>query len=242
MARRGGGASSVVPIRPAATVLLLRDGTQGLEVLLLRRTTDAVFSPGAHVFPGGAVDDADGAPAVAKWCGGFSDVAASAALGVEHGGLAYYVAAIRECFEEAGVLLARHAADGTPVRLHDEAIASRFREHRRGVHGGTLAMADLCAAEALALSVDALLPFGHWITPPGGPRRYDTRFFITTAPGDQEPAHDEQETTAHGWHRPIDILAAHRRGEVDLILPTQRTLELIADGRDVDGVLGEVVV
>ncbi|MEY2571439.1 MAG: hypothetical protein QOE63_1789 [Acidimicrobiaceae bacterium] len=235
------GADGVVPIRPAATVLLLRDGERGLEVLLLRRTTEAVFSPGAHVFPGGAVDDADRAPDAAAVCGGFTDAAASAALGIEDGGLAYYVAAVRECFEEAGVLLARGAIDGARVRFDGPAVVARFDEHRRRVHAGTLTLADVCGREAIDLSVDELLPFGHWITPAGGPRRYDTRFFITTAPPAQEPSHDEHETTAHGWHRPADVLDAHRRGEVDLILPTQRTLELIADGRDVNRVLAEVL-
>ena len=239
MARRAtAGASAAVPIRPAATVLLLRDGERGLEVLLLRRTSAAVFSPGAHVFPGGALDDADAAAAAV--CGQFTDAHASAALAIASGGLAYYVAAVRECFEEAGVLLARGAADRVPLRLDDPVVCARYSSHRRAVHGGTLSLADLCDREQLELTVDELRPFGHWITPPGGPRRYDTRFFITTAPPAQEPSHDEHETTEHGWHRPADVLAAHRRGELDLILPTQRTLELIADGRDVDRVLAEI--
>ena len=234
-----GTAELAVPVRPAATVLLLRDGSRGVEVLLLRRTIRAVFSPGAHVFPGGAVDEADGDPAVERWCGGFTDADASAALGVERGGLAYYVAAVRECFEEAGVLLARAGASDGWLELSGP-TAERFARLRRQVHDGELPLAELCATAAVELAVDRLVPFGHWITPPGSPRRFDTRFFVTPAPPGQVPSHDRRETTAHGWHRPADVLSAHERGELDLILPTQRTLELIADARDVGGVLAGV--
>jgi 8-oxo-dGTP pyrophosphatase MutT (NUDIX family) len=225
-----------VPIRPAATVLLLRDCDRGIEVLLLRRTTRAVFSPGAHVFPGGALDDADSGEAIAQCCGSFGDGEASSALALPRGGLAFYVAAVRECFEEAGVLLARDRDTGGRFTMaHDEFVAARRRVHR-----DASAFAELCARERLELAVDQLLPFGHWVTPPGGPRRFDTRFFITRAPLDQEAMHDEHETTESGWFRPADVLAAHARGEVELILPTKRTLEAIADGADVDKVLTAV--
>ncbi len=225
-----------MPIRPAATVLLLRDCDRGIEVLLLRRTTRAVFSPGAHVFPGGALDEADASDSIAHCCGAFGDAEASAALGLTRGGLAYYVAAVRECFEEAGVLLARDRETGAGFAMaHDEFVAARRRVHR-DAH----AFAELCERQHLELAVDQLLPFGHWVTPPGGPRRFDTRFFVTRAPLDQEAMHDEHETTESGWHRPADVLAAHARGEVELILPTQRTLEAIADGVDVDKILTAV--
>ena len=227
---------SDVVVRPAATVLLLRDGDAGVEVLLLKRTASAVFSPSAHVFPGGAVDAADRSDRIASCCGAFDDHAASAALGLSDGGLAYYVAAVRECFEEAGVLLARdRRTRGAFAMPHDRFVGERGRVHRDAT-----ALADLCEREGLELAVDELLPFGHWITPKGGPRRFDTRFFITRAPVDQEAMHDEHETTESGWHRPGDVLAAHRRGQLELILPTQRTLEAIAEGVDVAKVLEAV--
>jgi 8-oxo-dGTP pyrophosphatase MutT (NUDIX family) len=205
-----------VPIRPASTVLVVRDAAHGPEVLMLRRTTAAVFSPGAHVFPGGAVDEGDDDAATVAVCAPLADPDAA-------GGLGHHVAAIRECFEEAGILLARHD-DGTPLRLDDAADARRFEQHRRAVHAGERRLADVCAVEGLVLAVDELEPFGHWITPPGGPRRFDTRFFLTRAPEHQTAVHDDHETTEHGWYRPLDMLAAFERSEVDLILPTERSL------------------
>jgi 8-oxo-dGTP pyrophosphatase MutT (NUDIX family) len=220
-----------VPVREAATVLVVRDGDEGLEVLMLRRTTAAVFSPGAHVFPGGALDDDDRSAAMAARCAARADAQ-------DGGGLPFFVAAVRECFEEAGVLLAR-GIDGELLRLDDPDVARRFEGHRRAVHRGDRRFVDVCIDESLELAVDALHPFGHWITPPGGPRRFDTRFFITKAPDAQEAVHDDHETTEHGWFRPVDMLAAHRRGEVDLILPTERSLLAIADAATAEDVLRE---
>jgi 8-oxo-dGTP pyrophosphatase MutT (NUDIX family) len=230
---------SVVPVREAATVLVVRDGHEGLEVLMLRRTTAAVFSPGAHVFPGGALDDDDRSADLASCCASLTEADASVALGVPAGGLGYFVAAVRECFEEAGVMLAR-GLDGELLRLDNRDVARRFEKHRRAVHSGERRLVDVCAEESLDLAVDALHPFGHWITPPGGPRRFDTRFFITEAPAAQEAVHDDHETTEHGWFRPADILAAHRRGEVILVRPTEHSLWSIADARTVADVVPAV--
>ena len=212
--------------------MLLRDGDLGLEVLVLRRTDAAVFSPGAHVFPGGALDPADGGDEVAAYCNGFDDVAASKALGIAHGGLAYFVAAVRECFEEVGVLLAAPSADDQLCAFDDASTAARFAEHRRAVHDGKQLLSSMCAREDLTLAVDRLVPFSHWITPPGPPRRFDTRFFVAGAPARQEATPDDREATEARWARPTDLLDAFGRGEIDLILPTQRSLETLADHRD----------
>jgi 8-oxo-dGTP pyrophosphatase MutT (NUDIX family) len=209
-----------VPVREAATVAVVRDGEDGLEVFMVRRTVDAVFSPGAHVFPGGALDQADRSAAVEGCCDGLDDIAASAMLGVAGGGLGYFVAAARECFEEAGLLLAR--SDGELVTDVD-----RYAKHRDALNAGECVMCDVCSSESLTLAVDLLMPFGHWITPVGPPRRFDTRFFVAPAPPDQDPSHDGWETTEGLWTRPVDVLAAADAGAVDLIEPTRYTLEAL---------------
>ena len=126
-----------VAIRPASTVMLVRDvadGAPGIEVFMLQRTLKAAFAGGMYVFPGGRVDLADGAAAMEAVCDGLTDDAASELLQIESGGLAFWVAAIRECFEEAGVLLARSATDGDVVRFDDPAVAARFTAVRPAIH------------------------------------------------------------------------------------------------------------
>ena len=194
---------------------------------MVRRTIDAVFSPGAHVFPGGALDPDDRTAELESRCDGLDDATASAILGVPAGGLGYFVAAARECFEEAGLLLAR--CDGELVTDVD-----LYRSHRDGLNAGELSLLEICVAASLTLAVDLLLPFGHWITPIGPPRRFDTRFFVAPAPPGQDPSHDGWETTEGLWMRPADVLVAADRGEVDLIEPTRHTLQALTDHERVD--------
>jgi 8-oxo-dGTP pyrophosphatase MutT (NUDIX family) len=215
-----------VPVRDAATVMLVRDGRDGLEVFMLRRTLDAVFAGGMYVFPGGAVDDADRSPDVEAWCDGLTDQQASGMLDVDAGGLAYWIAAIRECFEEAGVLLARRA-DGAVVRFDEPAVEQRYLAHRSAVHAGSLRLIDLCGADGLRLTTDDIHYVSHWITPVGERRRFDTRFFLARAPQAQDPLHDAQETIASLWVGPADALARHERGELAMIAPTTKNLELL---------------
>ncbi len=218
--------SGLVP-RDAATVMLVRDGEAGLEVLMLRRALDAVFVGGAYVFPGGAVDDGDRHDDLDPVCRGRSDAEASALLHLDGpGGLAFWVAAIRECFEEAGVLLA-YEPDGDIVRLDEPGTTERFAAHRRAVDRGERRLVEVCAEEGLRLAVDRIHYFSHWITPEGPPRRYDTRFFVAAAPERQTPLHDERETIETRWITPADALARHAKGELDLILPTIKNLEAI---------------
>ncbi len=219
--------AAAVPIRQAATVALVRDGDAGLEVFMVRRTTAAVFSPGAHVFPGGALDAADRDPVLASRCDGIDDAGANALLDVDGGGLGYFVAAVRECFEEAGLLLARR--DGVLV---DDADA--YGDDRDALNTGTTTFVDVLTRHSLTLAVDLLVPFGHWITPLGPPRRFDTRFFVAPAPRAQRPAHDGWETTESLWTRPAAVLVAADRGEVDLIEPTRHTLERLRGYASVD--------
>ena len=219
-----------VQIRDAATVMLVRDGGDArLEVFMLRRNLNSDFVGGAYVFPGGAVDPADRHADLEPICEGRTDADASTALGLDpaSGGLAYWVAAVRESFEEAGVLLA-YDADGTIVDFRDPAVAERFHRHRGEVDRGERRLVEVCAEEGLRLAVDGMHYFAHWITPVGPPRRYDTRFFVAAAPVGQTPLHDDRETIANCWIAPGEALARHRAGEFDLILPTIRNLEAIA--------------
>lgn len=205
--------TTVLTPRPAATAMVLRDGTDGLEVLMLRRNLDSVFVPGAHVFPGGAVEPADFEPHPTTGSGP-SAVDASDRLGVGTGGLAYWVAAVRETFEEAGLLF----ADG-PVE--------RAAGAREAVDRGERSLADVCAEFGLALRLGDLRYFGHWTTPPGAPRRYSTRFFLAPAPAGQEPLHDEREAVASEWVRPGLALDRAATGAWELILPTERSLRAL---------------
>ncbi len=224
-----------VPVRDAATVMLVRDAPPdrasghpgGLEVFMLRRNLRSDFVGGAYVFPGGGVDDHDRYADLESVCQGRRDADASDQLGVPAGGLAFWVAAIRESFEEAGVLLAYdghdHGHDGL-IRLEDPATVERFAEHRRAVDRGERRLVEVCQLEGLRLAVDSMYYFAHWITPEGPSRRYDTRFFVARAPDAQVPIHDDREVIANLWIRPGDALAANRAGEFEMILPTVRTL------------------
>lgn len=215
----------LIPV-PAATVTLVRDTPRGIEVLMMQRSLSSGFMPGVHVFPGGGLDDADHDAELHAMCAGIDDTAASRTLGIERGGLAYWIAAIREAFEEAGILLAYDAGGGM-VALTG-AMEQRFRAHRRALHEGASGLAGIARSENLRLATDRLLYFSHWITPVGAPRRYDTRFFLAVAPQEQEAAHDNLEAIAHVWMRPAEALERRGRDEIKMRTPTIKTLERFA--------------
>ncbi len=191
-----------------------------------RRNLNSDFVGGAYVFPGGAVDPGDISPEVEEICAGRSDADASQLLGIDGGGLAFWVAAVRECFEEAGVLLAIDTNDQV-VSLADEATADRFAEWRHKINHGEATLVEICEAESLRVMAGSIYYFAHWITPEGPTRRYDTRFFVAAAPPDQRPVHDDRETIATIWINPAVALQRHRDHELDLIFPTIRNLEAI---------------
>jgi 8-oxo-dGTP pyrophosphatase MutT (NUDIX family) len=219
--------AEILSPRPAATVMTLRDRDEGYEILMLRRNLQSDFVGGAYVFPGGGVDPADADPAAQQLALGLSDVEASTRLALESGGLAYYVACLRELFEEAGLLVACTAA-GESVHFHDEALIARMAAHRRDVNDGSLGFISMMRQEGLLLDLRGLEYVAHWVTPVGPPRRFDTRFFVALAPEGQTATHDAGETVADQWVRPKDALDAHARGELDMIFPTIRNLEAIA--------------
>lgn len=213
--------------RPASTVMVIRDGEASLEVLMLRRSLESEFVRGAYVFPGGAVDSTDGDPEMLAYCTGRSDAQASAVLELDSGGLAYWVSAFRECFEEAGVLVAT-GPDGGALTFDDPAVEARFVGHRRALNAGERSLLEICRAEDLTLPADSVYYVGHWITPEGPPRRYDTRFFATLAPSGQTAVHDEVETIDHMWVTPHDALAQQEAGQIELLFPTIWNLRLLA--------------
>jgi len=157
---------------------------------------------------------------------GRDDAEASRILGIERGGLGFFAAAIRECFEEAGILLALRAG-GEPLSFVDPATERRFVEHRRALNAGETTLAAICLAEDLRLDLARISYFSHWITPEGAPRRYDTRFFVGVVPEGQVALHDDEEVVASTWIVPGEALARHHAGELDLMFPTMKNLEAI---------------
>jgi glyoxylase-like metal-dependent hydrolase (beta-lactamase superfamily II)/8-oxo-dGTP pyrophosphatase MutT (NUDIX family) len=210
------------PPRPAATIVVLREGPNGVEVLLSRRAERGDHNSGAWVFPGGIVEAGDASAHSA--CDGLTDEEASRRLGLASGGLDYWVAAIRECFEESGLLFARGDHDAL-VDL-DGSDAARLSPWRLALHRCERSIFDFCAAERLRLAVDRLVYLSHWLTPLGRPKRFDTRFFIAVAPAAQTAAHDGTELVEQLWISPQEALA--RSASLRLLTPTQKTLETIA--------------
>ena len=208
--------------RPAATVVVLRDSPAGPEVFMVRRHEGTAFMGGAHVFPGGRVDPTDG-DADEAWCDGIAHAARQLDGLPPAEAVAYHVAASRELFEEAGVLLARHQ-QGDFVSLAGAADHERLKQDRTGVHGGGIPLRAVIEREHLRLALDALVLFAHWVTPPIDSRQFDTRFFMTRVPPHQTPAHDDTETTHSLWARPADAIAQAMRQEIVLPPPTWSTL------------------
>jgi 8-oxo-dGTP pyrophosphatase MutT (NUDIX family) len=216
--------------RPAATVALLRDGSEGIESYLLVRNSRLEFAGGATVFPGGAVDDADNEPALFDVASGGDETELSARMGSPPGASGYWFAAVRECFEEVGVLL---AGDGgsTPFDV------AELHAYRGALLHDETSLLDVCRSLDVTLSLQTLRYFAHWITPAHSPRRYDTRFFVAPMPEGQSPDPDRGELVSGKWWTPADALEAHDADELELILPTQRSLAAIAAHRDVASLL-----
>ena len=217
--------------RPASTLALLRDTDAGTQVLMLQRTHKAVFMPGFYVFPGGAVDADDQRLAGRQTVHGHDAASANALLGVEEGGLGYLVAALRESFEEAGLLLARDGG-GAWLGADHPALAARH-----AVAAGEVALSSVCGEHGLTLALDRVAYLDHWVTPPGPPRRFDTRFFAAEAPPGQVPDHDGQETIDHCWLTPAEALRDRREGRREFATPTIAVLRKLAEFQSVDAVL-----
>lgn len=225
-------AAPVVP-RPAATIMLLREGSRGPEVLLLRRNARTPFVPGAHVFPGGAVDpvELEDDASLDDVLAGASAADVAARLGVDRGARAFFLAAVRECLEEAAVVLARDRDDRLIDGSHP--VFDDLDTTRAALETGARTLADVYRSHGLRVPLDDLAYVARWITPPFSPRRYDTRFFAAAMPEGQRARADGWEAVAAGWHRPADALSDWQAGGIELIEPTVASLELLASYRSV---------
>ena len=213
----------------ASTVVLMRAGPRnksGFEVLLVRRSSKNAFVPGAYVFPGGKVEPDDCLPGMANYCRkndliksiSFLDGAPSAqsALGI-------LIAAIRETFEEAGILLVRRENGKAPS--FDKNIEEQLLSHRSNLNSGKLKFLDLLKKENLVLAVERLHYFSRWITPELSPLRFDARFFIAEVPEGQKAFHDGDEVTKHIWITPAQALQRYSQRKIYMVAPTVVTLE-----------------
>ncbi len=217
--------------KEASTIVLVRTSRhENIEVLMLKRNMQSGYVPGAHIFPGGEVDVADYAEDAMALCHGITNEQASKRLGNTTSGLAWWGAAIRECFEEVGLLLATPATSptGELVSLDSPKDIERFKEYRSSVTAHPEQMVFVCRDEGLQLAASNLHYFSHWITPHGAPRRYDTRFFLAVAPSRQSPLPDSREIVEAVWITPQDALAQHASGTFDMLLPTVKTLEQLS--------------
>lgn len=221
---------AAVELRTAATLLLVEDRPE-LKVFMMKRNAGTRFAGGMWVFPGGAVDDADDATDFEDICVGVDSDAANAALDVASKGLAYYVAAAREAFEEAGVLLALDAASREPLALKDPDVRSRFDTYRDEVNAGDRDFVDVIQRESLLLDAGQFHYVARWITPPGPPRRFDTRFFVAAMPSFQQPVHDDGELVHSEWVSPKEVLERAAAGEMGMLPPTLRMIERLAEFR-----------
>jgi 8-oxo-dGTP pyrophosphatase MutT (NUDIX family) len=215
-------AMRAAPLIPAATILVVRDQVD-LQVLMVERHHQIDFASGALVFPGGKMSADDQKDA---WAHHVVGLDRGAPFG---GGLA--IAAIREAFEESGILFAEDAKTGGPVS--DSSLA-QVSPHRHDVAAGKASFLALVADAGLRLRLDALTPFAHWITPLGMPKRFDTMFFIARAPRDQAALHDGCETVDAVWIRPQDALAQADAGVRKIIFPTRLNVELLAQSNSAD--------
>jgi len=209
----------VAPARPSATILLVRDGSAGLEVFMVERHHQIDFATGALVFPGGKVDPGDSSVGVRARCAG--------AEGLDAETLTLRVAAIRETFEEAGVLLGRPRSRpaGQAALLPAPRLAAVEERHRHALERDEITIGEVAEAEDLELACDLLVPFAHWITPTFMPKRFDTWFFLVAAPPDQVALHDGRESVDSVWTTPAAAVAAAERGERTIIFPTLLNLK-----------------
>jgi 8-oxo-dGTP pyrophosphatase MutT (NUDIX family) len=222
--------SEVTPRLAATTILVRARGTQA-ELLLLKRGEHARFMPNAYVFAGGALDPKDEGAEVYGLCKGLDDERASERLELPSNGLKFFVAAVREAFEECGLLLA-YDVQGDVVDLSgwDEA---QLREWRLQVSTGQLSLAELCRTHGWRLAVDKLAFYSHWITPPGK-LRFDTRFFLCSAPPKQTASLAGTEMSELVWRTAAEALAEHASKQLLLMYPTRALLKEIAQMQGID--------
>lgn len=226
------GSPAPPPARPAATVVLLRDASGGPEAYLLRRVAGMAFAGGMTVFPGGSVDAADLA-GEAPWAGPLPEAWTGRLAAEKSLVRALVCAAVRETFEESGVLLAGPAAG----QVVADVSGPEWEAERHSLEGGWRSLSQLLVRRGLLVCADLLRPWAHWITPESEPRRYDTRFFVAALPVGQATREVGGEADQVSWLRPADAIAAHRHGELPMLPPTWVTLAELAPYDSVAAVL-----
>jgi len=212
-----------IPPRPAATIVVIREQNEMLEILMLRRSSEAASAAGAHVFPGGGVDEIDAEVVRRGLVHGLDESSANRRLDLATGGLTYYCAALRELFEEAGLLLALDST-GRPLDVGGERLTS-WREE---LVQGAVSWAQLLEREGLRLALAEMHYLAHWVTPEGRPRRFDTRFFLAAAPARQVAHADGSEIVAHVWTTAPDALARFTAATWSMLVPTVHTLRMLS--------------
>jgi 8-oxo-dGTP pyrophosphatase MutT (NUDIX family) len=218
------------PIRDASTVLALRDAEDGIEVFMVKRNARLTFHGGAYVFPGGAVDERDREVVFETLLEGSDRTGALASLRLEDAprALGHYVAAMRELFEEAGILLARDASGAWIELSGDDDRRTRFDEYRTSVADGRRDFAEVLRSEDVRLAAETLCYFAHFVTPDHEKKRFDTRFFLARTPANQKARHDAGETTEGRWIAPAAALASYASREIQLLPPTIHCLDRLS--------------
>jgi 8-oxo-dGTP pyrophosphatase MutT (NUDIX family) len=230
----------LVKPQDAATLILMRDANRardGFEILMVRRHTRSAFMPGAYVFPGGRIEAADHTREAERICHGLSSKQAQDIITGTHPpekALAFFVAAIRETFEEAGILLAYRAIPDFVAFDEDE--KTRFTKYRKEVRKDPFSFITIIDKEELKLATEKLFYFARWITPEISPIRFDARFFVAAVPAKQEALEDEFETTAHMWISPKKVLKEQKRG-LPVPFATLSNITVLAQFSSVDEVI-----
>ena len=206
------------PIKPAATVILMREAEEsGFEIFIVKRSSRSSFGS-LYVFPGGKLDPEDTEKDLYACCEGMNDEEASARLGIENDGLSFWIACIRECFEETGVLL---------TNPNDSLIQEyeKLSSLRKQLNNKEISFKNICISESLRLGTNNIVPCAHWITPAIEPKRFDTRFFLAKVNAKQLASHDGFELTESFWIKPKDALVKLKEGKMNMILPTISNIE-----------------
>jgi 8-oxo-dGTP pyrophosphatase MutT (NUDIX family) len=226
----------------ASTVILVRHGIRSgspWQCYMVRRHIRSEFASDVYVFPGGKVDAADADPLLTPYVASHPRPLGGPTISDDFW-KAIQLAAIRELFEEAGVLLARQQ-DGALLHI-DEHSAGRYESYREALHRGELSLLELAQRERISFAADALHPLSRWITPESFPRRFDTHFFVALMPPHQTPLHDQRETTAGEWIAPGEALARYRSGNFPLVFATEKHLERLERFRSIEEMMAETAL
>ena len=210
------------PIKPAATVILMREAEEsGFEIFIVKRSSRSSFGS-LYVFPGGKLDPEDTEKDLYACCEGMNDEEASARLGIENDGLSFWIACIRECFEETGVLLTNPS--DSLIQEYE-----KLSSLRKQLNNKEISFKNIFISESLRLGTNNIVPCAHWITPAIEPKRFDTRFFLAKVNAKQLASHDGFELTESFWIKPKDALVKFKEGKMNMILPTISNIEQLAE-------------